>query len=80
MSGNPKPFDSFVGKVKKEISDSIDKIAERQMRIDRANFESMPQSQRASYCQALRSQNFTPKEIEEICGKSQSTINRLLNK
>lgn len=80
MSRNPEPFDGYIGKIKKEIVDSIDKIAERQTRIHRANFESMPQPQRASYCQALRNQNFTHKEIEEICGKSQSTVNRLLNK
>lgn len=48
MSKNPEPFDSYIGKIKKEIVDSIDKIAERQTRIHRANFESMPQSQNLS--------------------------------
>ncbi len=79
MSKNPDPFDNYIEKIKKEFVDSIDKIHERQRKIDQAFFESSPQSQKSSFCKSLRKQGFTPREIEGITGKSQSTINRLLN-
>jgi DNA-binding ferritin-like protein len=80
MSKNPEPFNGYIERIKQDIVDSIDKIHERQVRIGRAMFNSFPQNQRADYCKELKKEGFTNKEIEEISGKSQPTVNRLLNK
>lgn len=60
------------------LTDAVNFLAHMQAAHMRSSFEAMPLEQRDTYCQQMKNAGFGD-SLEQITGRSYSTINRHLN-